>query len=101
VHRPTCLIVNGPEYSFLGPETRFRDGSGQLPLAEIAGISSDLKRLSAGQGRKDASTIAEGIFQGLLRCLRRGISVLLQERLCVMLLRRRMPRNALTASKRR
>src|SRR5438132_1704593 len=31
----------------------FRHGGDQLPFAEIAGIPDDLKRLSAGRGRKD------------------------------------------------
>src|SRR5439155_11198907 len=30
----------------------FRDGGGQLPLAEITGVSDDLKRLSARRSRE-------------------------------------------------
>src|SRR6266478_579708 len=51
----------------------FRDGGGQLPLAEITGVSNDLKRLSAGRGRKDAQHDRQKeCFHDLLPCPRRA-----------------------------
>ena len=43
MHTPTCFIVNGPEYSFIGPEAVSVTVAVNLPLAEIAGVSDDLK----------------------------------------------------------